>query len=65
MWACLAPLILKLREKVPLRSGWWVGGTLYHLAFSFTVMTTFYLGRIYAPCPLLQTRKLGLLDDGP
>ncbi len=48
MWGCLAPFILMLREKVPLSAGRWIGGILYHLAFSFVVMATFYLGRIEA-----------------
>jgi two-component system, LytTR family, sensor kinase len=48
MWACLAPFILMLRAKMPLSSGHWVGGILFHIAFSFVVMATFYLGRIEA-----------------
>jgi signal transduction histidine kinase len=48
MWACVAPFILMLRERMPLSAGWWVGGTFYHLVFSLTVMSTFYLGRIEA-----------------
>jgi signal transduction histidine kinase len=48
MWACLAPFILMLRARMPLSSGRWVGGVLFHLAFSFVVMATFYLGRIEA-----------------
>lgn len=48
MWACLAPLILMLRAGMPLSRGRWVGGILFHLVFSFTVMATFYLGRIEA-----------------
>jgi two-component system LytT family sensor kinase len=48
MWACLAPFILMLRAKMPLSSGHWVGGVLFHVAFSFVVMATFYLGRIEA-----------------
>lgn len=45
MWAALAPLILKLREKVPLRSGRWAGGVGFHLTFSFVVMAVYYTGR--------------------
>lgn len=48
MWALLAPLILRLREKMPLRRGGWVGGIGFHLAMSFVVMATFYLGRMVA-----------------
>jgi two-component system LytT family sensor kinase len=48
MWACLAPFILMLRARMPLSSGHWVGGILFHVAFSFVVMATFYLGRIEA-----------------
>lgn len=46
MWASLAPLILKLREKVPLNRGHWAGGVTFHLLLSFTVMAVYYLGRI-------------------
>ncbi len=46
MWGCLAPFILMLRERVPLSSGRWAGGILFHLGLSFLVMATFYLGRI-------------------
>ncbi len=48
MWASLAPLILKLREKVPLNRGHWAGGVTFHLLLSFTVMAVYYLGRIQA-----------------
>jgi two-component system, LytTR family, sensor kinase len=48
MWACMAPFILMLREKVPLRSGRWVGGILFHFLFSVTVMADYYLGRTEA-----------------
>jgi signal transduction histidine kinase len=48
MWACLAPFILLLRARMPLSSGHWVGGILFHISFSFLVMATFYLGRIEA-----------------
>ena len=48
MWGCLTPFILMLREKLPLSSGCWLGGIAYHIAFSFIVMATFYLGRIEA-----------------
>lgn len=48
MWALMAPLILQMREKMPLRSGYWCGGIGFHLAMSFVVMATFYLGRMMA-----------------
>jgi two-component system LytT family sensor kinase len=48
MWGCLAPFILMLRARMPLSSGHWVGGILFHVCFSFVVMATFYLGRIEA-----------------
>jgi hypothetical protein len=48
MWACLAPFILMLRSKVPLNSGHWAGGILFHVVFSTVVMATFYLGRLEA-----------------
>jgi two-component system LytT family sensor kinase len=48
MWGCLAPFILMLRSRMPLSSGHWVGGILFHVCFSFVVMATFYLGRIEA-----------------
>ena len=48
MWASLAPLILRLREKMPLNYGHWVGGVTFHLVLSFTVMAVYYLGRIYS-----------------
>jgi hypothetical protein len=48
MWACLAPFILMLRSRVPLNSGRWAGGILFHVAFSTVVMATFYLGRLEA-----------------
>jgi len=45
MWALMAPLILRLREKMPLVRGRWVGGVAFHIAMSFVVMATYYLGR--------------------
>ncbi len=46
MWALMAPLILKLRAKVPLNSGRWAGGIGFHLAFSFVIMAIYYVGRM-------------------
>jgi two-component system, LytTR family, sensor kinase len=57
MWACLAPFILMLRAKMPLSSGHWAGGILFHVAFSFVVMATFYLGRIEAYSIFFGTRS--------
>lgn len=46
MWALTAPLILRMREKIPLgRGGGWIGVS-FHLAMSFILMATYYLGRI-------------------
>lgn len=47
MWAALAPWILRLRDKVPLSRGKWIGGITFHLVGSFVVMATYYLGRIW------------------
>ena len=48
MWALMAPLLLQLRRKLPLRRGGWVGGIAFHLAMSFIVMAVYYLGRRFA-----------------
>jgi two-component system LytT family sensor kinase len=48
MWGSLAPFILMLRDRVPLRTGHWIGGLGFHILFSFTVMATYYLGRVEA-----------------
>lgn len=48
MWALMAPLILRMREKMPLRRGRWWGGISFHFAMSFVVMATYYLGRMVA-----------------
>ncbi|MCX6952756.1 MAG: histidine kinase [Verrucomicrobia bacterium] len=48
MWALMAPLILMLRDRVPLGAGRWVGGVGFHFAMSFVVMATYYLGRMLA-----------------
>ena len=45
MWALMAPLILRMREKMPLARGHWAGGVGFHVAMSFVVMATYYLGR--------------------
>jgi sensor histidine kinase YesM len=46
MWALMAPLILQMRQKMPLRRGHWLGGISFHLFMSFVVMATYYLGRM-------------------
>lgn len=46
MWACMAPLILQMVDKLPLTTGRWVGGITFHFLASFVVMATFYLGRL-------------------
>ena len=48
MWAMLAPLILRLREKMPLSRGRWLGGVGFHFVASFVVMATYYLGRLWS-----------------
>jgi two-component system LytT family sensor kinase len=48
MWALMAPLILQMRAKLPLSRGSWCGGVSFHLAMSFVVMATYYLGRMLA-----------------
>jgi Putative regulator of cell autolysis len=48
MWAMVAPLILRMRQKMPLERGRWAGGIAFHLCGSVVVMATFYLGRIWS-----------------
>jgi two-component system, LytTR family, sensor kinase len=48
MWALMAPLILQMRQKMPLSRGRWLGGVSFHLCMSFVVMATYYLGRMLA-----------------
>lgn len=47
LWALLVPLVIKLRNAVPLSTGRWVGGVAFHLAVSFAVMGAYYLGRVF------------------
>ncbi|MEO6245621.1 MAG: histidine kinase [Opitutaceae bacterium] len=47
LWAGLALPILRLRRAIPLSRGRWWGGVSFHLAASFVVMATYYLGRIF------------------
>ncbi len=46
LWACLAPIVLWLRTKVPLRLGYWVGGVAFHAILSFLIMAGYYLFRV-------------------
>jgi two-component system LytT family sensor kinase len=48
MWALLVPLVLQMREKMPLSRGRWAAGVTFHLGMSFVLMATFYLGRMLA-----------------
>ncbi|MDB6167373.1 MAG: signal transduction histidine kinase, LytS [Verrucomicrobia bacterium] len=48
MWGCMAPLVLRMREQMPLSRGNWIGGISFHFLFSFVVMAVFFLGRIAA-----------------
>src|SRR5947209_2068317 len=48
MWGLMAPLILRLGKRMPLRACGWAGGTSFHLGMSFVVMATYYLGRTLA-----------------
>ena len=59
MWACMAPFILMLRSRMPLHSGHWVGGILFHFTFSFVIMATFYLGRLETYALLSEPFKDG------
>lgn len=48
LWAVLAPFVLAMRRKMPLSRGHWIGGITFHLAASFVVMATYYLGRLWS-----------------
>ncbi len=48
MWVALVPAVLELRRRVPLRTGRWWGGVAFHLGMAFTLMATFYLGRVFS-----------------
>lgn len=45
-WAFLAPVVVKLRDLVPLNSGRWAGGVAFHVGVSFVVMIGYYLLRL-------------------
>ena len=46
MWALLTPVVLWLRNVVPLTAGRWIGGVGFHLSLSVGIMSTYYLARI-------------------
>lgn len=46
LWALLTPIVLWLRQVVPLRAGRWLGGPLLHLSLSVGIMSGYYLARI-------------------
>lgn len=46
-WALLAPVVLCLRDLVPLHSGRWMGGIGFHVLVSCAVMFAYYLLRIF------------------
>lgn len=46
LWAVLLPVVIWLREAVPLSRGRWVGGVAFHLVVSLALMAGFYLARI-------------------
>lgn len=47
LWALLAPLVLWLGQAVPLRSGRYFGGVLFHSVVSLTLMAAYYLVRTW------------------
>lgn len=46
LWALLTPVVMWLRRVVPLRMGRWIGGVAFHSILSFSIMGSYYLGRI-------------------
>jgi two-component system LytT family sensor kinase len=46
MWALLTPIVLWLRNVVPLKSGRWGGGVGFHFGLSLAIMSGYYLSRI-------------------
>lgn len=47
LWALLTPVVLWLRQIVPLRAGHWVGGLTVHFALSWVIMAIYYLARVW------------------
>lgn len=46
LWAVLVPVVIWLRDAVPLNRGRWVGGVLFHVVASLLLMAGFYLVRM-------------------
>jgi hypothetical protein len=47
LWAVLVPVVVWLRDAVPLDRGRWVAGIGFHVAMSFALMAGFYLVRVF------------------
>lgn len=47
LWAVLVPVVVWLRDAVPLNRGRWITGIGFHVAVSFGLMAAFYLGRMF------------------
>ncbi|MBI2511392.1 MAG: histidine kinase [Opitutae bacterium] len=47
LWAVLVPVVVWLRDAVPLNRGRWVAGIGFHVAMSLTLMAGFYLVRMF------------------
>lgn len=62
MWGLMGPLILRMRQKMPLSGGHWVGGLTFHVLMSFVVMATFYLGRIFSHVLFSDVHEGGFWD---
>lgn len=45
LWAVLVPVVVLLRDLVPLNRGRWAGGIAFHVAASFAFMGVFFLAR--------------------
>ncbi len=46
VWIVITPLVLWLRQRVPLSSGRWFGGVGFHFVASFLIMAAYYLARM-------------------
>ncbi len=47
LWAVLVPVVVWLRDAMPLDRGRWVAGIGFHVAMSFVFMASFYLVRVF------------------
>ncbi len=47
LWALLTPLVLWLRQAVPLSTGKWVGGLSFHFGLSWAIMAGYYIVRVW------------------